>query len=395
MTSRSFPSRAGTNHARKLLVLMLLIASAPSIAPISVPVSADALSENQMILSKGLFTLLESSHDNASMLLELTGDNESLPLAYEKIRLGEKSANMALSLNSTGLYAEAYEKALEALELFGEAIIIALEAEPEISEESSPENASSSWMVQGALERAWDYLDEVNSTYQAQGNTTEAESHILEAWTLLQTADMMFAEENYQDAEEAVMGAMEALDAAMDCMMEKVKEDKADRAIKFLDVRRNSFKGLEEYFTQMQQANTTLASAVGDVFLDANNANQYIRTLIANGDIEEALVQLDEIHNATYDSLMKFGLSKGEMKELKALERILVKAERLSKKNLSGLEAELTGNGKALGKTDDDSGKGNSSSSGKGNSSSSGKGNSSNKGKGNSSNKGTGNSNYT
>jgi tetratricopeptide (TPR) repeat protein len=267
---------------------------------------------------------------------------------------------MALSLNSTGLYAEAYEKALEALEFYGEAIVLALEAEPELGDEPSPENVSSPLMVQAALERAWDYLDEVNSTYQAQGNTTEAESHILQAWTLLQTADMMFAEENYQDAEEAVMGAMEALDTAMDCMMEKVKEDKADRAIKFLDVRRNSFKGLEEYFTQMQQGNTTLASAVGDVFLDANNANQYIRTLIANGDIEEALVQLDGIHNATYESLSKVGLSKDEMKELKALERVMVKGERLSEKNLFGLEEGLTGNGKALGKPDDDSGNGNS-----------------------------------
>jgi len=375
MISRSFPPRAGTNHARKLLVLILLLASAPGIAPISVPVSADPPSEDQMILSEGLFALLESSHDNAETLLELMGDNESLPLAFEKFRLGEESATMALSLNSTGLYTEAYEKALEAMELYGEAIIIALEAAPELGDESSPENVSSPWMVQGALERAWDYLDEVNSTYQAQGNTTEAESHILEAWTLLQTADMMFAEENYPDAEEAVMGAMEALDAAMDCMMEKVKEDKADRAIKFLDVRRNSFKGLEEYFTQMQQANITLASAVGDVFLDANNANQYIRTLIANGDIEEALVQLDEIHNAMYDSLSKSGLSKGEMKELKSLERVMVKAERLSEKNLSGLEEGLTGNGKALGKADDDSGIGNSTNKGKGNSKNKGKGN--------------------
>jgi tetratricopeptide (TPR) repeat protein len=361
-----------------------LIASAPGIAPISVPVSADPPSEDQMILTEGLLALLESSHDNASMLLELMGDNENLPLAFEKFRLGEDSAIMALSLNSTGLYEEAYEKALEALELYGEAIIIVLEAEPEIGNESSPENVSSPWMVQGALERAWDYLDEVNSTYQAQGNTTEAESHILEAWTLLQTADMMFAEENYQDAEEAVMGAMEALDAAMDCMMEKVKEDKTDRAIKFLDVRRNSFKGLEEYFTQMQQANTTLASAVGDVFLDANNANQYIRTLIANGDIEEALVQLDEIHNATYDSLSKAGLSKGEMKELKALERVMAKGERLSEKNLSGLEEGLTGNGKALGKTDDNSGIGNSTIKGIGNYKNKGKGNSKNNSKGNS-----------
>ncbi len=340
--------------------------------------AADPPSEDQMILSEGLFALLESSHDNASMLLELMGDNESLPLAFEKFRLGEESATMALSLNSTGLYTEAYEKALEAMELYGEAIILALEAEPELGDESSPENVSSPWMVQAALERAWGYLDEVNSTYQAQGNTTEAESHILEAWTLLQTADMMFAEENYQDAEEAVIGAMEALDAAMDCMMEKVKEDKADRAIKFLDVRRNSFKGLEEYFTQMQQGNTTLASAVGDVFLDANNANQYIRTLIANGDIEEALVQLDEIHNAMYDSLSKAGLSKGEMKELKALERVMVKAEWLSEKNLFGLEEGLTGNGKALGKTDDDSGIGNSTNKGKGKSKNKGKGNSNN-----------------
>ena len=380
MTSRFFPSRAGKNHARKLLVLILLITSAPGIAPISMPVSADPPSEDQMILSEGLLALLESSHDNASMLLELMGDNESLPFAFEKFWLGEESATMALSLNSTGLYAEAYEKALEALELYGEAIVLALEAEPEPEDQSSPQNVSDSTMVQAALERAWDYLDEVNSTYQDQGNTTEAESHILEAWTLLQTADMMFAEENYQDAEEAVMGAMEALDAAMDCMMEKVKEDKADRAIKFLDVRRNSFKGLEEYFTQMQQANTTLASAVGDVFLEANNANQYIRTLIANGDIEEALVQLDEIHNATYDSLSKAGLSKGEMKELKALERVMVKAERLSKKNTTGLEEGLTGNGKALGKMDDDSGIGNSTNNGKGNSTNKGKGNSQNNG---------------
>ncbi len=328
--------------------------------------------------------LLESSHDNAETQLELMGDNESLPLAYEKLRLGEESAPMALSLNSTGLYEEAYEKALEAMELYEEAIIIALEAEPKLEDESSPVNKSSPLMVQGALERAWDYLDEVNSTYHAQGNATEAESHILEAWTLLQTADMMFAEENYQDAKEAVNGAMEALDAAMDCMMEKVKEDKADRAIKFLDVRRNSFKGLEEYFTQMQQANTTLTSAVGDVFLDANNANQYIRTLIANGDIEEALVQLDEIHNATYDSLSKAGLSKGELKELKALERVIVKAERLSEKNLSGLEEGLTGSGKALGKIDDDSGKGNTTKNGKGKPKNNGKGKPKNNGKGNS-----------
>jgi hypothetical protein len=72
------------------------------------------------------------------------------------------------------------------------------------------------------------------------------------------------------------------------------------------------------------------------------------------------------------------------MKELKALERIMVKGERLSEKNLSGLEEGLTGNGKALGKTDDDSGIGNSTNKGKGNSKNKGKGNSKNKGKGNS-----------
>jgi hypothetical protein len=299
---------------------------------------------------------------------------------------------MALSLNSTGLYEEAYEKALEAMELYEEAIIIALEAEPEPEDESSPENESSPLMVQGALERAWDYLDEVNSTYQAQGNSTEAESHILEAWTLLQTADIMFAKENYQDAEEAVIGAMEALDAAMDCMMEKVKEEKADRAIKFLDVRRNSFKGLEWYFIQIQQANTTLASAVGDVFLDANNANQYIRTLIANGDIEEALVQLDGIQEGMYESLAE--LTKRDMKELKALERARAKASWLIGKNLFGLEEGLTGNGKALGKTDDDNGNGNSNNNGNGNSNNNGNGNSNNNGKGKPNNSGKGNSDY-
>jgi hypothetical protein len=91
------------------------------------------------------------------------------------------------------------------------------------------------------------------------------------------------------------------------------------------------------------------------------------------------------------------------MKELKALERVMAKGERLSEKNLSGLEEGLTGNGKALGKTDDNSGIGNSSNKGTGNSSNKGTGNSSNKGTGNSSNKGkvnssnngTGNSNYT
>jgi len=55
--------------------------------------------------------------------------------------------------------------------------------------------------------------------------------------------------------------------------------------------------------------------------------------------------------------------------------RVMVKAERLSEKNLSGLEEGLTGNGKALGKTDDDSGKGNSTNKGKGNSKNKGKGN--------------------
>ena len=385
MISPSFPSHAGTNLARKLLVLMLLIASAPSIASISVPVSAETPTEDQMTLLEELLSLLESSYINTKTILEFIGDNESLPMAYEKLRLGEESAMMALSLNSTGSYTEAYNKALEAMKLYEQAIILAQQAEPEPGDESSPENTSYPLMVQAALERAWNYLDEVNSTYQAQGvERPEVETLISDAFTQLQCAEEMFAEGNYDGAAEAESAASEALDGAMEILKEHCRENKAERAIKFLDIRRNSLKGLEDFLTQMRGE---ADAEVSEVFLTARNANQLIRTLIENGEIEEALSQLDEIHARMYQSLEEDGLSRSDVKRLKAIERVTIKARRLSKKITPELEEEPTDDGEALGMTDDDGGIGNSTTSGKGKSTNKGKGKSKDNGKGKSNKK--------
>jgi hypothetical protein len=244
------------------------------------------------------------------------------------------------------------------MEFYRQAIILAHQAEPEPGDGSSPENESDPLMVQGALERAWDYLDEVNSTYYAQGSELpEVEALISEAFTMLQHAEEMFAEGNYDGAAEAESAASEALDGAMEILKEQCRENKAGRAIKFLDVRRNSLKGLEEYITQMQGE---ADAEVAEVFLNARNANQLIRTLIENGEIDDAIDGLVEIQVEMDQSLLAGGLTKSEMKELHARERVLIKAERLSIKNISGLEEGLTNNGKALGKTDDENGKDNS-----------------------------------
>jgi len=364
---------------------MLLIASAPSIASISVPVSAETPTEDQMTLLEELLSLLESSYINTKTILEFIGDNESLPMAYEKLRLGEESAMMALSLNSTGSYTEAYNKALEAMKLYEQAIILAQQAEPEPGDESSPENTSYPLMVQAALERAWNYLDEVNSTYQAQGvERPEVETLISDAFTQLQRAEEMFAEGNYDGAAEAESAASEALDGAMEILKEHCRENKAERAIKFLDIRRNSLKGLEDFLTQMQGE---ADAEVSEVFLTARNANQLIRTLIENGEIEKALSQLDEIHARMYQSLEEDGLSRSDVKRLKAIERVTIKARRLSKKITPELEEEPTDDGEALGMTDDDGGIGNSTTSGKGKSTNKGKGKSKDNGKGKSNKK--------
>jgi hypothetical protein len=341
-----------TNRLKSLLLTLILLTS--SITLLTTPASAQPPTENPQTNLDELFTLLESSHQEALQLLNQTGDNETHPEAYEKLQLGDEKAAQAYNLNATGQYEEAYEKGLDALELYGEAILLALESLPEPEDEppvnvsssnqSSPMVVLDSTEVEASLERAWSRFEEVNSTYHDQGNSTEAESYIDEAYVLLQSADELFALGDYEGAEEAVSGAMEALDSATGCMMEKAREEKGDRALKFLDVRRNSFQGLEAYLSE-QQSGSVLAGAVVEVFQGANNANQYIRTLIANGDIDEALARLDEIREGMYESLDEAGLSKDELKELRAMERVMSKAEWLSLKD-SGVE--LKGHGKPV-----------------------------------------------
>jgi len=194
----------------------------------------------------------------------------------------------------------------------------------------------------------------------------------------------MFAEGNYDGAAEAESAASEALDGAMEILKEHCRENKAERAIKFLDIRRNSLKGLEDFLTQMRGE---ADAEVSEVFLNARNANQLIRTLIENGEIEEALSQLDEIHARMYQSLEEDGLSRSDVKRLKAIERVTIKARRLSKKITPELEEEPTDDGEALGMTDDDGGIGNSTTSGKGKSTNKGKGKSKDNGKGKSNKK--------
>jgi hypothetical protein len=321
---------------RKEWNIPLIVITLSCIVFLSLPVSAEVPPEEQAPLGDDHVALLKSSHANAIAILELAGDNESLPLAYEKLYLGEESATLAFSLNSTGLYEEAYEKFEEALELYGEAIIIASEATQPLSTESTDENTSEPQEIRGNIDRTWDFFYELNSTYYEQNTTDlEVETHLSEALSLLMLAEEQFAEEDYEAASQSTSGATEALKNVLAFFKTLARESKAERALKFLDFRHASLRGLEEYLTRKYGI---LSSANSEIFARFRNTNQVIRSLIESGEIEDALGQLDEIHEEMYEALDGEGLSKDDLKELKALDKAMMKAERLNEKNENKLD---------------------------------------------------------
>jgi tetratricopeptide (TPR) repeat protein len=324
------------NKDRKEWNIPLIVITLSCIVFLSLPVSAEVPPEEQAPLGDDHVTILESSHANAIAILELAGDNEILPLAYEKLYLGEEFAALAFSLNSTGLYEDAFEKFEEALELYGEAIIIASEATPAPSTESTDENTSDPLEIRGNLDRTWDFFYELNSTYYEQNTTVlEVETHLSEAFSLLMLAEEQLAEEDYEAASQSTSGASEALKNVLAFLKTLARESKAERALKFIDFRHASLRGLEEYLTQKYGI---LSSANSETFARFRNTNQVIRSLIENGEIDEALVELDKIHNQMFEEMEKEGLSKDDLKEMKALDKAIMKAKRLDEKNETKLD---------------------------------------------------------
>jgi tetratricopeptide (TPR) repeat protein len=263
---------SGRNNTRSgcmkapLIAIILLLTSAASILVYSEPLVVPPSRENSSNvfpdedlsyqLAEQLISLLGPSHEQTIAALYGIEQDEELSDSVSEILLsGEEAAAEAFALFGEGSYEEAMELATTAMQLYGDAIRTAVEAELEEDEEDAAEDeAMKSIELSGEIERDLSYIDKVRKTvtrlekkdvdisdYEAL--VDEAEEHLLLAEEMLDDDDMEGAE-----AEESA--AMEILDEVMGLLRRESEESKTEKASKFIDKNAERLDKLENRITE-------------------------------------------------------------------------------------------------------------------------------------------------
>ncbi len=353
MSGRYNP-RSGCMKA-PLIAIILLLTSAASILVYSEPLVVPPSRENSSDGSTGedlsyrlaeqLISLLGPSREQTiAALYGIEGDEELSESVSEILLSGEEATAEALALFDEGSYEEAMELATTAMQLYGDAIRTAVEAElEEDGEDAAEEEAMGSIELGGEIERVFSYLDKVRKTvtrlekkgldvsvYEAL--VDEAEEHLLRAEEMLDDDDVEGAE-----AEESV--AMEILDEVMGLLRRESEESKAGKASKFLEKTAERLEKLEDRITEkIGGLDSGQEATIHQAFQDAKNENQEIKSMIEAGEIDAGLGRFKEVLEDEDDALgVVESLDEVMAKNLKTITKIEAKQDRLEEK-LEGLK---------------------------------------------------------
>ena len=347
-----------------MLTLMLLISGATSVFVYPDPQTTLSRNEDPYYpstdgpfeLAQQILSLLEASRAQVSAALDrLVDEGVVIPEAAEDVfRMGEETTALAYYYMEKGNYELAIEKATEALQLFGESLQIALEAQQEPTEDEAD---ASIVELRVRMERGYSRLSGLFETLR-QLEETLLDVSDLQVLRFMLTNILLEKADEYLDSASALLdeGDLEAveselataevyLDEAFKLLQTISESAKSKKAAKFAETNAKRLKKLEDILTSIvgeeayMELNTT---EVQETLENAKNVNKAVKALIESGEIESATGDLEKVTGYADDVVeMIEDVDEDLAKSLRKVERLEAK-----KSNLEGKIERLESKGR-------------------------------------------------
>lgn len=263
-------------------------------------------------LAHDLLEILSASRQKTKDLLdELLGDDpEPFEEPYERLQQADEAAEEAHDLFEEGRFKEASVKATEALRLYSEAMKLAEEAEPEPEDDDLDEEIEMILELRDAIRRVHAHLLKLNQTsreFERKGlDVSEVDALIEEALRKLVTADEMLDEGGIREAKDLITRARHLLEEAMQLIQELNEVNTIEKAKKFLTETEDRLDKMEERITNVLGnlgVSAQVLEAVGEVFEEAKQGIEDVKTLLETGDIEGAMDEFEEVFDEADEGL--------------------------------------------------------------------------------------------
>ena len=253
-------------------------------------------------LAEGLLSLLDASRSQVQVILEqlvLDGTviTDEVSSAYS---LAEEAASEALLLMERGMYEEAAVRATEALQLYGDVLMMVLDSNYGTQESITKDESTDLNELWAILERGYDYLREVNDTarqlVESGVDLAYVDGFIVEAEGYLAQAEEFLLQGDADGAEGALDSAFKFLDSSM-AFMQSLNEDlTAEKAAGFLANSERRLERLEEDILNLvdplsfdPEDYDALLQALEDTHLK----NKDLKDLLEGGDLSAILGELE------------------------------------------------------------------------------------------------------
>jgi HEPN domain-containing protein len=299
-------------------------------------------------LAQQILSLLEASRAQVGAALDrLVDEGVVIPEAAEDVfMMGEEATALAYYSVDRGDYGSAIEKATEALQLFGESLQIALEAQQEPTEDEDGADASIV-ELRVRMERGCSRLSGLFETLR-QLEETLLDVSDLQGLYLMQTNILLEKASEYLDSASALLdeGDLKAveselataevyLDEAFKLLQIISESAKSEKAAKFAEKNDKWLDRLGDMVSDMfgKEAYMDLNSTVVQETLEnAKNVNKAVKALIESGEIESTTGDLEKVTGYSDDVVeMIEDIDEDQGKRLKNIERLTAR-----KSNLEG-----------------------------------------------------------
>jgi tetratricopeptide (TPR) repeat protein len=267
-----------------------------------------AVGGNGSELVEELLSLLDASRSQVEAILEQL-DFDGVVLPYEvndTLSLAEEAASEALLLMEEGLHEDAADRASKALQLYGDALQMALGSNYGVTESTPEDNSTEVQGFWGSLERGYAYLREVDDTAQqlaeAGVNVSKVDNHLAAAEGHLVIAEELLLQGDTGDAREELDLAFQFLDGAV-AFLQSLNEDlTAEKAAGFLA---NSERRLERLEEEILRLIDPLSfepedfDALMQALEDAHLKNRDLKNLLEGGDLSSVLDGFESLQQSS------------------------------------------------------------------------------------------------
>ena len=325
-----------------ILVLIVLVSFSPNLVfadsvndPDVDPLGDPGAGGNSSELAEGLLSLLDASRSQIQAILEQYAlDGIILPdEVYSMFSLAEEAHSEVLLLMEGGMYEEAALRATEALQLYGDVLLMALNSPVQgsiVEDESS--DLQELWAT---LERGYAYLTEVQDATRQLAESgvdvASVEGFIVEAEMYLAQAEAFLLQGDAEGAGGELDSAFQFLDVSM-MLLNSLNEDlTAEKAAGFLVNSERRLERLEEDIMSLVDP-LSMEPEDFDALLqaleDAHLKNRDLKDLLEGGDLSAIMGELEGIQGHSDIFGLLEGGDEDVAKHLKKAYKVEVRASR-------------------------------------------------------------------